>query len=139
MSTMQENVLEFAKNLVDNPDSYKLLSLTERLQLLAMSKLYELRNQADNEKVDEIGDAIHSMSLEKEKHYQHKLLYQLMKEFLGHKCLRDSLLKGSELLQLIKEKETEFEYRILLQTDNLDAMRKLVAKSNPNRNQENQE
>lgn len=139
VSPMQESILGFAKNVTDNPDSYKLLSSTERLQLLSISKLFELRNQADNEEVDAISDVIYSMSLEKEKHYQHKLLFQLMKEFLGHKGLRDSLLKGSELLQLIKEKETEFEYRVLLQTENLDAMRKLVAESNPNRNQENQE
>ena len=136
MSPMQESVIGFAKNLTDNPDSYELLSSTERLQLFSMSKLVELRKQADNEEVDAIGDVIYSMSVEKEKYYQHKLLFQLMKEFLGHKCLRDSLLKGSELLQLIKEKETEFEYRVLLQTDNLDAMRKLVADSNQNEKKE---
>lgn len=139
VSSMQEKVLEFAKNLIDNPDSYKHLSSVERQQLFSMSKLYELRNQADAEEIDSIGDAIYDISVDEQIYYQNKLLFQLLREFLGEKSLKDSLLKSSELLSLVKEKESELNNRIQLQMEHVNAMRKLVAESNPNEKKEIQE
>ncbi|MDF9599100.1 hypothetical protein P7D15_01550 [Bacillus cereus] len=139
VSSMQEKILEFAKNLIDNPDSYEHLSTVERQQLFAMSKLYALRNQADDEEVDSIGDAIYDITVDKQIYYQYKLLFKLLREFLGEKSLKDSLLKSSELLCLVKEKESEINNRIQLQVEHVDAMRKLVAESNPNEKKEIQE
>lgn len=139
VSSMQEKILAFTKNLIDNPDSYKHLSTVERQQLFSMSKLYELRNQADAEEIDSIGDAIYDISVEKQIYYQNKLLFQLLREFLGEKSLKDSLLKSSELLCLVKEKESELNNRIQLQMEHVDAMRKLVVESNPNEKKEIQE
>lgn len=139
VSSMQEKILAFAKNLIDNPDSYKHLSTVERQQLFSMSKLYELRNQADAEEIDSIGDAIYDISVDKQIYYQNKLLFQLLREFLGEKSLKDSLLKSSELLCLVKEKESELNNRIQLQMEHVDAMRKLVVESNPNEKKEIQE
>ncbi|MFJ8528485.1 hypothetical protein [Bacillus sp. NPDC094106] len=129
MSSMQAKTLGFAKNLIDNPDSYKHLSVVERQQLFSMSKLYELRNQADAEEVDSIGDAIYDIAVDKQSYYQNKLLFQLLREFLGEKSLKDSLLKSSELLCLVKEKESELNNRIQLQMEHVDAVRKLVEES----------
>ncbi|PFF46111.1 MULTISPECIES: hypothetical protein [Bacillus cereus group] len=139
VSSMQEKILAFAKNLVDNPDSYKHLSTVERQQLFAMSKLYELRNQADDEEVDSIGDAIYDITVDKQIYYQYKLLFKLLREFLGEKSLKDSLLKSSELLCLVKEKESEINNRIQLQVEHVDAMRKLVETFKQNEKQEIQE
>lgn len=136
---MQEKILAFAKNLIDNPDSYKHLSTVERQQLFSMSKLYELRNQADAEEIDSIGDAIYYISVDKQIYYQNKLLFQLLREFLGEKSLKDSLLKSSELLCLVKEKESELNNRIQLQMEHVDAMRKLVETFKQNGKQEIQE
>ncbi|MDX5808502.1 hypothetical protein [Bacillus cereus group sp. BfR-BA-02730] len=136
---MQEKILAFAKNLIDNPDSYKHLSSVERQQLFSMSKLYELRNQADAEEIDSIGDAIYDISVDEQIYYQNKLLFQLLREFLGEKSLKDSLLKSSELLSLVKEKESELNNRIQLQMEHVNAMRKLVADSNQNEKKEIQE
>ncbi|WP_242299171.1 hypothetical protein [Bacillus cereus group sp. BfR-BA-01382] len=136
---MQEKILAFAKNLIDNPDSYKHLSTVERQQLFSMSKLYELRNQADAEEIDSIGDAIYDISVDEQIYYQNKLLFQLLREFLGEKSLKDSLLKSSELLSLVKEKESELNNRIQLQMEHVNAMRKLVETSKQNEKQEIQE
>ncbi|MDX5853504.1 hypothetical protein SIM22_05075 [Bacillus cereus group sp. BfR-BA-01363] len=136
---MQEKILAFAKNLIDNPDSYKHLSSVERQQLFSMSKLYELRNQADAEEIDSIGDVIYDISVDEQIYYQNKLLFQLLKEFLGEKSLKDSLLKSSELLSLVKEKESELNNRIQLQMEHVNAMRKLVETSKQNEKKEIQE
>ncbi|WP_242249126.1 hypothetical protein [Bacillus cereus group sp. BfR-BA-01328] len=136
---MQEKILAFAKNLIDNPDSYKHLSSVERQQLFSMSKLYELRNQADVEEIDSIGDVIYDISVDEQIYYQNKLLFQLLKEFLGEKSLKDSLLKSSELLSLVKEKESELNNRIQLQMEHVNAMRKLVETSKQNEKKEIQE
>ncbi|HHT7008685.1 TPA: hypothetical protein ACTZ3A_001224 [Bacillus cereus] len=135
----QEKILAFAKNLIDNPDSYKHLSSVERQQLFSMSKLYELRNQADVEEIDSIGDVIYDISVDEQIYYQNKLLFQLLKEFLGEKSLKDSLLKSSELLSLVKEKESELNNRIQLQMEHVNAMRKLVETSKQNEKKEIQE
>lgn len=139
VSSMQEKILAFAKNLIDNPDSYKHLSSVERQQLFSMSKLYELRNQADAEEIDSIGDVIYDISVDEQIYHQNKLLFQLLKEFLGEKSLKDSLLKSSELLSLVKEKESELNNRIQLQMEHVNAMRKLVETSKQNEKKEIQE